>query len=168
MRTTLEDLMDKLGVGHVLAPYETCPWSIYDEESGVTCSAEVHMGPGGEDVEASIQMMIDEPPEDMPPMQQICIIKAAPATEDQWEVKQALLHGEPIDEEIYNREEKACNFFRAVANELMAGKVPDIEELIEQEIHKRERYHGGRGGGGGKSPKAKAGQFLGMKKGGGM
>lgn len=167
MRTSLEDLLDKLGVGHVLSPYETCPWSVYDDESGVTCSAEVRMGPDSEEIEAEIQMMMDDPPEDMPPMQQICTIKAAPAADSYWEVKYVLLHGEKLDEEIYNGEEKACNFFRAVVNALMAGKIPDIEELIEQEINKRERYHGGQGGGGSKSPKAKAGQFLGMKKGGG-
>ena len=52
--------MEKLGVDHVLHPYETAPWMYYSEEHGITCSAEVRMGTRGEDVEAEVQFILDE------------------------------------------------------------------------------------------------------------
>lgn len=70
MRVDLKKLMEKLGVPHVLSPYETCPWYHYDAEKGVTCSAEVRMGPSGDDIEAEIQLVYDEgkePPPDIKP-----------------------------------------------------------------------------------------------------
>lgn len=60
MRVTLDKLMEKLGVGRTLSPYETQPWVHYDADRGLTCSAEVRMGPGGQDVEAEIQFLKDE------------------------------------------------------------------------------------------------------------
>jgi len=66
MRVTLEELIEKLGVPDKLHPYETFPWLHYDEEEGITCSAEVRMGADYEDVEAELQFMYDEftPPEE--------------------------------------------------------------------------------------------------------
>ena len=60
MRFELKKLMEKLGVNRVLAPYETQPWFHYDSTKGITCSAEVRMGPGNEDIEAEIQFLKDE------------------------------------------------------------------------------------------------------------
>lgn len=69
MRVELKKLLEKLGVNHVLSPYETQPWFHYDAGKGVTCSAEVRMGPGGDDIEAEIQFLYDEgrEPEKPPP-----------------------------------------------------------------------------------------------------
>lgn len=52
--------MEKLGVDHVLHPYETAPWMYYSEQHGITCSAEVRMGTRGDDVEAEVQFILDE------------------------------------------------------------------------------------------------------------
>jgi hypothetical protein len=60
MRVPLKELMEKLGVGYELSPYETCPWMCYDEDKQITCSAEVRMGPAGCDIEAEVQFMMDE------------------------------------------------------------------------------------------------------------
>jgi len=60
MRVPLKELMEKLGVGYELSPYETCPWMCYDDDKQITASAEVRMGPGGCDIEAEIQFMMDE------------------------------------------------------------------------------------------------------------
>lgn len=59
MRLPLEELMEKLGVDHVMSPYETRPWMHYDEEKGITCSAEVRMGPAYEDLETEVQFLHD-------------------------------------------------------------------------------------------------------------
>ena len=61
MREPLDKFMEDLGVGRILSPYETQPWMHYDEEQGISCSAEVRMGPGGDDVEAEIQFLYDDP-----------------------------------------------------------------------------------------------------------
>ncbi len=68
MRVELKKLLETLGVGHVLSPYETFPWFHYDPVKGVTCSAEVRMGPGGDDVEAEIQLLYDEGRTPEPPV----------------------------------------------------------------------------------------------------
>jgi hypothetical protein len=60
MRISLENLMEKLGVGRILTPYEAEPWLLYDEDRGITCSAEVRVGPGYEDIETEIQFLFDE------------------------------------------------------------------------------------------------------------
>lgn len=60
MRVNYEELMQKLGVGYELSPYETRPWFVYSEEKGITCSAEVRAGPGLSDLEAEIQFLYDE------------------------------------------------------------------------------------------------------------
>lgn len=59
MRIELDKLLERLGVSYVLSPYETMPWVHYDEEKGITCSAEVRMGPTSEDIETEIQLIRD-------------------------------------------------------------------------------------------------------------
>lgn len=60
MRLPLLELLEKLGVDHMLEAYETQPWLHYDEDEGITASAEVRMGPGREDLEAEIQFLYDD------------------------------------------------------------------------------------------------------------
>lgn len=166
MRITLKDLMDKLGVGYVLGPYETFPWSHYDSETGTTYSAEVRMGSDSDEVEAEIQKMYDTPPEGKPPMEPICYIRAVPASDQQWNVTALRIKGEPYGEGMYGWEEKSCDFFAAVTQALTIGQLPDIDDLIDIHFHSRERMNDQRGGGGGKSPKIRPAQLLNMKKGG--
>ena len=169
MRVSKKELMDKLGVGYELGPYETFPWSYYDPDSGCTCSAEVRMDPDGGELEAEVQMMYDTPPEGKPPMEQAFWIRSRPsAVSGEWEILDLKLQGAPPEKEIYNWQEKSCNFFHAVIQELQNDTIPDIEELIDRELHDRERMGDQRQGGGGKSPKIKTAQLTGMKKGGGF
>lgn len=167
MAFSKKDLMDKLGIGYELGPYETFPASCYDSASGRTCSAEARMDPDGAEIEAEIQMMHDTPPEGKPSMEQICQIKAKPIGQE-WDVFVLRVRGEVFGQDLYNWQEKACNFFRAVLQELQSDTMPDIEELIDREFHSRERMGDQRQGGGGKSPKMKGAQLMGMKKGGGF
>lgn len=169
MRVTLKDLMDRLAVGYVLGPYETFPWSHYDADKGVTCSAEVRMGPDSEEVEAEIQIVHDTPPAGKSSMEHICYIRCAPGTADGlWEVLTLRLKGEPLKEEIYNWQEKSCQFFSAVTRALATEEIPDIDALIEDIFHNYERFHDQYGGGGGKSPKIRPNQLLDIKKGRGF
>lgn len=64
MRALVKDLMDSLGVGYILSAYETAPWSAYDDDEGLTCSAEVRMSSDADEMEAEIQFMYDEPTPD--------------------------------------------------------------------------------------------------------
>jgi hypothetical protein len=73
MREPIEKMLERLGIDRVMYPYEAQPWFYYDDEKGVTCSAEVRMGPDGEDIEAEVQIVDDnidefeEPPPPPPP-----------------------------------------------------------------------------------------------------
>ena len=162
MRMALKELMEKLGVNRVLQPYETQPWLHYDAGQGVTCSAEVRMGPGGDDVETEIQFLKD----DTEGAEQIMRMRIEPAVPNEWTTKLLWVKGEDFANKVYNWEEKGCNFFRAVIEALQMGELPDIDALIEKELDDDDGFGGGRRGRiGRKSPKIKPAQLLGMKKG---
>lgn len=169
MKASFRELMDKLGIPHELSPYETYPFNVYDGTKGVTCSAEARMGMSTDEVECEVQLMYDTPPADGASMQQVIWFSIKPTLNtSEWSTKDARLKNEPIDQSIYDWEEKCCSFFGALTRFLKMDQIPDIDELIEEEFHSRERFGGQYGGGGGKSPKIKPGQLLGMKKGQGF
>lgn len=173
MRMALKELMEKLGVNRVLQPYETQPWLHYDAGQGITCSAEVRMGPGGDDVETEIQFLKDET-EDQDSgetatgngTEQIMRMRIEPVASNEWTTKSLRVKGEDFANKIYNWEEKGCDFFRAVIEALQMGELPDIDALIDKELSDDDGFGGGRRGRiGRKSPKIKPAQLLGMKKG---
>lgn len=168
MRDTLSELMERLGVDHALSPYETNPWSAYDSIKGLTCSAEVRMSPGGDEIEAELQRLWEDPQPGTRPIEQVLWMKATPHLQDKWSVSQLRILGENWAGKTYNWEEKCCNFFRACASELAMGNIPDIDALLDREMRDKERFGDQRGSGGGKSPKIKPAQLLDMKKGQGF
>lgn len=158
--------MDKLAVGYTLSAYETCPWSVYDPEKGVTCSAEVRMDGEGSELEAELQLMYDTPPEGKPPVEQVFWLLCKPVSADLWETKDIKVKG--ADEKgTFDWGEKGAAFFVACVTELKMDKLPDIDQLIEDELRGKERYAGGRGGGS-KAPKIKPQALLNMKQGRGF
>lgn len=81
MKVALMEMLEKLGVGHEMSPYETNPWFYYDEEKGITCSAEVRIGPDYDDLEAELQFLYDVfPPEGMELPEDDAAKKAAQAS----------------------------------------------------------------------------------------
>lgn len=191
MRVELEELMEKLGINHVLSPYETMPWMHYDEAKGMTCSAEVRMGPTGEDIEAEIQLLRDDDAEDdeeddsgagsmeIPDPEkstganevepggrkQVMWMRADAAAKNQWGPKQLRVNGKDYVNEFSGWEGKGCDFFRACAESLQMGEIPDFDDLIDENMQDDSMYGGGRRGRiGRKSPTIKPGQLLGMKK----
>ena len=168
MRAPLKELLDKLGVGYVLSAYETCPWSAYDDEKGITCSAEVRMNNDGDEIEAEMQFMRENPEGDEKPIEQVYWLLAKPAVQDQWDVKGIKIRGESDTDGTYNWTEKAVNFFNGCVQELKMGKIPDIDEILAREMKSNERYGGGVQGGGSKAPKIKPQALLGMKGGRGF
>jgi hypothetical protein len=166
MRFELKKLMEKLGVNRVLAAYETQPWFHYDAAKAVTCSAEVRVGPGAEDIEAEIQFLKDVPDEGTSGTEQIMRQKFIPAGDGMWKAIELRVRNEDYVNKISEWEEKGCNFFRACIQAIQMGDLPDIEELIKQELGDDDDWGGGkRGKIGRKSPKIKPAQLLGMKKG---
>jgi hypothetical protein len=178
MRVDVKKLLETLGVGHVLSPYETQPWLYYDPGKGITCSAEVRMGPSNDEIEAEIQFMRDETDSTDgnagetggalmlgPGTEQIMRMRATPA-DGFWTPREVWVKGESYVNKIYNWEEKGCNFFRACIDAVQMNELPNIEELIEKELSDDDEFGGGRRGRiGRKSPKIKPAQLLGMKKG---
>ncbi|MCC7304679.1 MAG: hypothetical protein IT558_00300 [Alphaproteobacteria bacterium] len=170
MRVDLKKMMEKLGVNDVLSAYETHPWLHYDPGKGITCSAEVRVGPGMEDIEAEIQFLYDEGKSGengegaggMPV--QIMRMRALPA-DNLWSPKELRVKAEDYVNKIHNWEEKGCNFFRACVESLQMSEIPDIEALIARELDDDDGFGGGRGRIGRKAPKIKPAALLGMKKG---
>lgn len=167
MRVTLAELMNELGVGYEMGPYETMPWSHYDADTGITCSAEIRMGAASDEIEGEIQMMFETPSEGQPPFENTCYLMASPKSDSMWDIDTFLIRGEKYEEEAYDHSKKAARFFAAVVRDLMAGEIPDIDELLDVAFRKDEQF-AGRGGGGSKSPKLRGAQLMGMKKGGSM
>lgn len=164
MRLSLKDLMDNLGVGYILSAYETCPWSVYQDEdeegengdettSGQSCNAEVRMNNDADELEAEIQLMRDNPVGDEKPIEQIFWLLAKPATGDKWDVKLARVKNENKTETVHGWEDKAVSFFHACVQELKLDKIPDIEEIYEREMNKKDRFSDNSQGGTSKAPK---------------
>ncbi len=189
MKFTIEDLMEKLGVDRVLTPYETQPWLHYEEDMGITCSAEVRVGPGYADIETEIQLLYDEPPEEeeeeegeeqigadglpipfkpknpvIDGRRQIMLMRLKP-TQDEWEAKSMLVKGEQYFNKFPQWDEKGCDLFRSAIEALQMGELPDFDELIKSQLEDDSQWGGGRRGRiGRKSPKANPGALMGMKK----
>ena len=187
MRLELIKLLEKLGVSRVLSPYETQPWVVYDEVKGLTCSAEVRMGPDAEDLEAEIQLLKDEDaPHDetetsgdseedsedgggssvlMPGgRQQVLWMRCEPIL-DQWTVKLLRIKDKDYVNEFHDWEGKGCEFFLSCVEAMQMGEIPDIDVLIEDKMKDTDSWGGGRRGRvGRKSPKIKPASLLGMKK----
>jgi len=175
MRLELVKLLEKLGVSHKLSPYETHPWLVYDEEKRVTCSAEVRMGPSGEDIEAEIQLLHDEKEEDeggeeegtvsSSGREQILWMRCEPIIQDQWTVKLLRIKDKDYVNEFHDWEAKGCEFFLSCVESLQMGELPDFDSLIEDKMKDDSMWGGGRRGKiGRKSPKVKPGALMGMKK----
>jgi len=168
MRVPLKELLDNLGVGYVLSAYETCPWSAYDEEKAITCSAEVRMNHDGDEIEAELQFVHDTPPADGNIVEQVFWLYAKPATSDKWDIFAVKIKGEDHVNKSYAWERKSCDFFNTCVQEIKMGNIPDIDEIYDQTMESNERYGGGARGGGSKSPKIKPQSLLGMKNGRGI
>lgn len=163
MKLALDELIQKLGVSYTLSPYETFPWSVYDDKDGRTCSSEVRMNPDGNEIEAELQFIYDQAPIGKPSVEQILWMKIKPHLQNQWDVSDLWIRRENWSGKVYNWEEKACNFFRACITEIEQGRIPDVDALLERELNQKEKFAGNRGGGGGKSPKIRPEQILNMK-----
>lgn len=183
MRVDLKIIMEKLGVPRPLHPYETYPWFFYDADKGLTCSAEVRMGPGGQDIEAEIQLMKDPGTEEEDKSgegkgkagtggtvsgggpQQIMLMRAMPAQDGKWSPVDLKVKGENFVNKMYDWEGKSCNFFRACIQAIQMNAMPNFDQLLEEELSDDDGMGGGRRGRiGRKSPTIKPGQLLGMKK----
>ena len=169
MKVTRKELMQKLGVGRDLNPYEASPWVHYDEDEGISCSAEVRVEGDGESAEAEFQFVYDDPPAGKLPVEQICYIQSRVKSEGLFEVTNLMVRREDRAGSVYNWEEKCCNFFRACVREIKAGRIPDIDMLLDRELGGGERGSDKWGDGSSKSPKINTQQLMNdMKKGQGF
>lgn len=162
MKMTFTEIMERIGVGRALQPYESNPWFHYDEAEGVTALAEVRVSGDGDEIEAELQFMYDTPPASGAPVEQVVWLKVKPQLRLQglWATTDLWVKRENYASKIYNWEEKGCNFFRACVREIRAGRLPDIEMLISRELGSREVFGGGEGEGSNKSPSIKTNSLL--------
>lgn len=165
MREDLKTLLDQLGVDHILHAYETQPWMHYDDEEGITCSAEVRMGPGACNMEAEIQFLYDDPEKhEKTNPEQILLMRIMPVKNDEWQPEQLWVKGENYVNEIGNWEKKGCAFFKSCVQAIVAGKLPDIEKLIKTKLDGGKSKSGSSGRIGRKSPRIRPENLLGMGK----
>ena len=147
MRVEYKELMEKLGVGYELSPYETRPWFLQDDDRGISCSAEVRVGPGAEDVELEIQFLKDddyfEEEDAEPGPEQVMMMRFIPSKDQIWGATMMLVKGKSYANEIYNWGERGCEFFCSCIGALQMGEIPDIDELIETLL--TDKKTGGRG-----------------------
>jgi hypothetical protein len=192
MRLPLDKFLEKLSVGRALGAYETQPWFIYEETKGITCSAEVRMGPSGDDLEAEIQFLYDDPPtpemlreaepkpgpDGAPPefpgtyggmlsggRQQIMFLHAGAVITSEWAIKDLRIKGRNYVNAFGDWDVKACAFFTACTQAIMMNELPDVDALIEEHMKDDDFWGGGkRGKIGKKAPNIKPAQLLGLKK----
>jgi hypothetical protein len=176
MRLALDKLMEKLGVDRILSPYETQPWFLYDEAQEITCSAEVRMGPGAQDLETEIQFLYDNPPvieeeeEDskgsgqqgqggegdgtpkpkkrviLNGREQVMIMRILPSVDQKWSTISLKVRGEEYQNKFHAWEEKGCEFFRCAIEAMQMGELPNIDDLIDSQLSDPDDWGGGRRG----------------------
>lgn len=167
MRESKEKLLDRLGVNRPLSAYETCPWSAYESDRGVSCMAEVRMSPDGDEMEAEIQLVRDRPVGDEKPMEQILWERFYREASGNWVAGDIRVKGKDR-KATFAWEEKGCEFFKAVVTSLRRDVIPDIDELIEEIFNRNERMSDQHGGGTSKAPKIRPQQLMDMKQGRGF
>lgn len=169
MRVTLKEMLSRLGVNYVITPYGTHPWSVSDAQAGVTCQAEIRMGPDFDpELEAEIFLIPDAPAPGVSECESVFWMQAKPQADAAWTPVQLRVKKEDYAaSKLYDWQNKGCKLFLACVQEISGGKVPDFDALIEREMKSGERFAGGRGGGG-KAPKIKPAALMDMKKGGGF
>ncbi len=156
MRVEYKELMEKLGVGYELSPYETRPWFLYDEDKSLTCSAEVRIGPGAEDVEVEIQFLHDENDgedsetafggDGVTRTEQILLMRFVPSKDQIWAENLMFVKGENYNNKIHDWGARGCDFFVACISALQMSELPDIDELIESELTDSKGGRSGRRG----------------------
>ncbi len=176
MRIEYKELMERLGVGHILAAYETRPWFLHDPEKTIMCSAEVRIGPDNSDVEAEIQFLYDEdnskdnkttpktgksddnesddaekqskhgPVLGQDGPEQIMIMRFTPNNDNEWQGTFLLIRGKSYHDKISNWDERGAAFFCDFIGALQMNEIPDVDELIEEHLVDRKRGRRGRRG----------------------
>ena len=130
------------------------------------------MGPGGDDLEAEIQLLKEEEEGEADSSssssggrEQVMLMRGHPVTGDKWTVHYLTVKDKSYVNEIHDWEGKGCEFFAACVQALNIGELPDIDELIEKHLSDDNFFGGGRRGKvGRKSPKIKPENLLGMNK----
>lgn len=168
MKAPLEEMLNELSVPRLLQPYEDHLWTFYAPEEGVTCMAEVRLSGEGRELEAEMQVMYDTPPEGGLPVKQIMILQAKQDVPGQFTVKTCSVMGDDMVENGYNWGGRSCKFWRACVEHFEREELPDFEYLKETEMEDDGMYGDQMGDGGGRNPKIRTGQLLGMKKSGGF
>jgi len=167
MRATLKELLSQLGVDYIINSYGTHPWSVSSD--GMTCTAEIRMGADHDpELEAEIFLIPDNPAPGAPGSESVFWMQAKPQADAAWTPTHLRVQKEDYAaSNLYDWQNKGCRLFLACVREISAGKIPDFDALIAQEMKAGERFAGGRGGGG-KAPKINPAALLNMKKGGGF
>jgi hypothetical protein len=168
MRADVKQVCDMLGVGYVLSPYDTCPWSAYDAEKGVTATGIVSMNSEGNEIEAEIQFLYDKPEAGKPSFERMCLMTCRPITGGMWSAVSLEIKGKDEANSVYEWETKGCAFFAACVQEIKMGFIPDIDAIYEREMKKSEKFNDGRQGTTSKAPKIKPNALLGLKQGRGF
>ena len=152
MRVEYNELMEKLGVGHILSPYETRPWFHYEEDDGISCSAEVRVGPGSADVELEIQYLYDEmdaryeDDSEFGAPQQVMFMRFMPSKEQIWAPVMMRVKGDDYVNKVHNWGARGADMFCLFIGALQMGELPNIDELIEEHLTDSSSSRGGRRG----------------------
>ncbi len=167
MRKTFKEVMNMLSVPKVLGPYETWPWSHYDEATQTSMSAEVRMGSDIDSVEAEIQVIRDEPKEGEAPFECLLWFIVERRKDDQWSTTGLTHKGQPHPLDIYDWEQRALKVFARCAVLLNQSIMPDFDEIYQEEFRSNDRFGAKGGAGGSKSPIIRPEKLLDMRKDGG-
>ncbi len=163
MRLSLAELFSKLYVFRNLTPYDTEQWSVYNEDVGAQCSAEVRLEGYADDiesVEAQIIIAYDEPRPNIPPLTQIGYLKAVVQKQGDFTIQTALINNdEKAGSSTYDWGNKSLRFFMLVAQALEKDLIPDFEEIEKEAFEERGSFADPMGDRG-KSPKINSEQLL--------
>ena len=160
MKATLRELMDNLGIDAQFGPYDSQMWMADNDDKGQTCTAQASMDAEGVELEVTINLMHQNPPEGISSNEAIMYFHVKQDVNKKWVPDTCRIRKELYHAKIYDWQKKACDFFVAVTNALNRNDVPDIDELIERIFKPSDNYSAGTASGGSKKPMIRPEQLL--------
>ena len=164
MRLHLGELFAKLYVYRSLGFYDMEQWSVFNEDVGASCAAEVRVDGFNEEievVEAQVIVTYDNPTANMPRVVQTCYIKAEKQSQGDFSIKKAIVNQkDKVDSAIFDWGNKSLRFFTLIARELERGNLPDFDDIEKIAFDEKGMFADKMGDGGSKSPKINSEQLL--------
>lgn len=146
MRDTLDKLVQKMGIGQTISPYETIPYDFFNEKNDMDFIAMVSLTGKRGDFYAEVQVIQHVDGQESPKFNQVFFMHAKHEHKDIYLVDYMRILGRPISGVYKGWFPKGARFFSQCVTHINKKVMPDFE-MIYQTCFGDEKKGGGYSGG---------------------